>query len=355
MTAANQGYLDPGIWGRKVLVTDDTPTNGTSEVQHIDITGSPTGGTVRASFKGLPFEIAYDDTTTELQTKLRALGYIGSDGVTVTGSAGAWVLTFGGRLAKLNVPTIQIVENLLEGGTDPDIAVTVATPGVTATHRGAPTGARLRDTTHGVEYINTGTIYAPTWTEQTSPSAEMATFESSIPATAITALTYTALTGAGAAANNTLEGGAGRMVVPLRVNLVELTTGDLLTAYTPGFAGKVVSVAYAVATAATTTGKAATVTPKIGSTALSGGVLALTTTNASGKGTVVASTAISGANTFTNSDTLSITASAVTAFAEGAGWLLLGLQNLETIDDFADLAAKLDEVLALLHTTGIMA
>jgi hypothetical protein len=36
---------------------------------------------------------------------------------------------------------------------------------VTATGRGAPTGAGLIDTTNGIQYINTGTALAPTWTK----------------------------------------------------------------------------------------------------------------------------------------------------------------------------------------------
>lgn len=54
---------------------------------------------------------------------------------------------------------------LAGGAPVPSVAVVETTPGVTATGRGANVGAKLIDTTNGVDYINTGTAYAPTWTK----------------------------------------------------------------------------------------------------------------------------------------------------------------------------------------------
>jgi len=349
------GYLNPAAEARKVYAHAGVPSNGTSAVQHVDLSGTPTGGTFKLRYKGqTTAAIAYNATTGAMQTALRALGFIGSDGVTVTGSAGAWVVTFGGRLAKLNVPTLAVADNSLTGGTDPDIAVTVATPGVTATARGAQPGALLRDTTNGTEYINAGTIYAPAWTLQDSPSAEMASFEAAIPASAITALTYAAVTGA-AGANDTLQGNAGRQTVPLFLNLADVAAGDLLTNYTPGFAGRVLAVDFAVHKPVTTASKAASLNLEVGTTNLSGGVVALTSANATHAGALIAGTAVSGSNAFAANDTLSVEASAVTGFSEGSGWLLLTLSNDETLNNFADVAAKIDAILTLLNTTGIMA
>jgi hypothetical protein len=94
---------------------------------------------------------------------------IGTNGVTtaagtVTAGIGTITITFAANLAALAVPTITVVANNLTG-TAPTLAVAETTPGVTATGRGAPTGAGLIDTTNGIQYINTGTALAPTWTK----------------------------------------------------------------------------------------------------------------------------------------------------------------------------------------------
>jgi hypothetical protein len=83
---------------------------------------------------------------------------------TLTDGIGTITLTAGGNLANLAVPTITIASNALTG-TSPTLAVAETTPGVTATMRGARKGAKLIDTTNGIDYINTGTPLDPTWTK----------------------------------------------------------------------------------------------------------------------------------------------------------------------------------------------
>ena len=169
------GYLLPqeGM-GRKVRTNAGVPSAGTTEVQTLTIGGTPDGGTFRLGFKGqytAPIEWTATDATlvAAIDTALGALSTIGGASnitvadTTITNGIGAVSVTFAGSLVKLNVPTITVESNDLTG-TSPTVAVTVATPGVTATHRGAPTGALLIDTTNGVEYYNTGTVYAPIWT-----------------------------------------------------------------------------------------------------------------------------------------------------------------------------------------------
>jgi len=75
---------------------------------------------------------------------------------------------------------------------------------------------------------------------------------------------------------------------------------------------------------ATTADKAATLNAEIETTNLSGGVLALTSANCTPKGAQVAGTEITGNNAFTATQKISIEASSVTAFAEGAIWLMIG-------------------------------
>lgn len=91
---------------------------------------------------------------------------------------------------------------------------------------------------------------------------------------------------------------------------------DVVTTYTPGFAGRIVKLSAIVTTAVTTGSKAATLNLEINTTNLTGGSLVLSGTYA--LGAVVDATAITAANTFTASDSISLEAASITAFAEGA-------------------------------------
>ena len=104
----------------------------------------------------------------------------------------------------------------------------------------------------------------------------------------------------------------------LPVTLAGVTAADVMTTLTPGFNGWVKSVEAIVTTAATTAAKAASFNLEIGTTNLTGGVVALTSANATPLGAIVASTAITAGNSFTATDTLSVEAASVTAFVEGA-------------------------------------
>jgi hypothetical protein len=63
------------------------------KVQTITLVGTPTGGTVRLFSGGNQADVAYNASTGTVQTAIRAWGGIYST-ATVTGSAGAWVVTF---------------------------------------------------------------------------------------------------------------------------------------------------------------------------------------------------------------------------------------------------------------------
>lgn len=113
-------------------------------------------------------------------------------------------------------------------------------------------------------------------------------------------------------------------VIALPITLANVANGDVLTTWTPGFAGKIIRVSFAVTTAVTTPAKAATLNLEIGTTDLTGGTVALTSANCTPLGAVIANAANpSAGNTFTATDTISVEASSVTAFAEGAGVLLI--------------------------------
>lgn len=150
------------------------PGAGTSEVQTLELSGTPTSGTFKLAFDGFTTAAiswtATDNTLiAAIDAALEALPNIGASGVTVadgtlTSGIGTVTITFGGNLAKLAVPLITVADDSLVG-TDAAVAVTETTPGVTADFRGASKGALVSDVTNGVLYINTGTALAPTWTK----------------------------------------------------------------------------------------------------------------------------------------------------------------------------------------------
>lgn len=112
---------------------------------------------------------------------------------------------------------------------------------------------------------------------------------------------------------------AHKSVVPFcfTFDLANIADGDIITTFVPGFNGKISKI-YAVCTKAVTTGsKASTLNAEIGTTNTTGGVLSLTSANLTPIGAVVAATAITAANVFSATDTVSIEASSTTAFVEG--------------------------------------
>lgn len=111
----------------------DSNVAGTSEVQTITITGTPTGGTFTLTYRGQTTAgIAYNATNTTVDTALEGLSTIGTGNVAVTGGPGPgtpYVVTFGGALASQNARPITANAAGLTGGTSPAITVTETTPG----------------------------------------------------------------------------------------------------------------------------------------------------------------------------------------------------------------------------------
>ena len=146
--------------------------------------------------------------------------------------------------------------------------------------------------------------------------------------------------------------GTGIIVVPIYINLVNVTAADILTNYTPGFSFKLVSVAFAPETAPTTAGRGATISPTINGVAptpANAGVLVLTSANSATKGVVFpAGVGITGTNTGTASGTISLTGSALVGggFAQGTGWIYLRIQNLDTVNAISSLIASLNQVIS---------
>ena len=110
----------------------------------------------------------------------------------------------------------------------------------------------------------------------------------------------------------------------LPVNLASVTAdGDVLATFTPGFNGRVKKVEFATTVPVTTAAKRADFNLEIGTTNLTGGVVSVTSAAATPLGAIIAGTAVTGANAFKSTDTISVEAASVTAHAEGAGLLIV--------------------------------
>lgn len=168
MEYANQ-FRGKAREGGGTIRVPGVPSNGTSEVQTLTQTGSPTGGTFKLSFKGRrTATIAYNASAATIVAALEALYVIGAGGVTATGgplNTTPVVITFAGALAKKAVPLLVLAVNSLTGGTSPTVGIVETTPGVDATMRGAPKGTVVVNESTGIAYQNTGTANAPTWSQ----------------------------------------------------------------------------------------------------------------------------------------------------------------------------------------------
>lgn len=150
-----------------------TPNNGTSAVQTLTISGTPSGGTFKLAFDGQVTGnitwVGNDDAglIAAIDAALEALSNIGAGDVTVadgtlTDGIGTVTITFGANLKNLDVPLITVNEDALEGE-GAAVAVAETTPGVTATARIAAAGATLFDSVNGEKYVNNGASLAPVW------------------------------------------------------------------------------------------------------------------------------------------------------------------------------------------------
>jgi predicted RecA/RadA family phage recombinase len=103
----------------------------------------------------------------------------------------------------------------------------------------------------------------------------------------------------------------------------KIADGDVVTTYTPGFAGTIEKWAYVTHDPVTTASKASTLNLEIGTVNLTGGVLALASATMTPIGKVIAASAITAGNTFSATDTISVEAATTTTFVEGTGSLVI--------------------------------
>lgn len=157
----------------------------------------------------------------------------------------------------------------------------------------------------------------------------------------------TALTNnTGGTVSNTLAVGVGIQTLSFHFSAAAFANGDLLTNYVPGYAFKILKFDARCVAPVTTAAKAATLNLEIVSTDVTGGVISLSGLYA--MGAAQAGSAITANNTGAATDSFSIEASAVTTFIEGEFELIIELQNLDTANALASLAAKTNEIITAL-------
>lgn len=106
-----------------------------------------------------------------------------------------------------------------------------------------------------------------------------------------------------------------------------IANGNEITDFIPGHPFEVVSIDFVAVTPITTAAKTATLKPYIGSTVVPGTATALAGTKA--KGVVTQVFLASGTKLYGSAtDKLTLTASSVTAFVEGAGCWVIHIRNL---------------------------
>lgn len=160
----------------------------------------------------------------------------------------------------------------------------------------------------------------------------------------------------GGTANNTLDAHGGFVRIAYLLTLNDVAgVRDIVTDFTPGFTGRVVGLEFVVDTKVTTAAKTLNLNVEIGSTDVTGGVLALTSANTATSGVVITSSAVTGTNTFTATDKISVEASNVSQFSEGDGMLYIVLENTAIRDNIADLGVKMNDLLARLRSAGVIA
>lgn len=156
------------------------------------------------------------------------------------------------------------------------------------------------------------------------------------------------------AAGGTIAAGVGKYWQSFEYNMADITAADMITDWVVGHKFKIFDFEIHVIVPSTTASDAATVSLDIGTTAVTGASIALTSATTSTKGAIVTTSTALASNTGSASDTLTVKGSGVTAFAEGRIRIAIGIQNMDTADAFAVLAAQNAALLSSLETGNVM-
>lgn len=150
------------------------------------------------------------------------------------------------------------------------------------------------------------------------------------------------------AVSSTFAAGVGVSTVVIPIQLASMTAlaADLVTAYTPGYAFKVLALHFATTTIGAGAAASQVLNLEIGSTDLTGGLLTITLAGTDTLGELTTATAITAANTGTAADTISVeVAAGGTIFTAGDGVLLVKLQNMDTANAFASISSKINTLI----------
>lgn len=244
--------MSPVIEGGLEYQNAGAPSDGTSEVQTLTISGSPTGGTFKLTFDGHTTAaitwVGNDDAAliAAIDAALEALPNIGTGGVTVadgtlTNGVGTVTITFGGNLAKLVVPTITVANNSLVDATPATIAVVETTPG--------STGVNEVQTLTIAAGPPTGGTFTLTFDGETTTAIEWSATNNTLLANIDAALEALSNIGAGeiACAATTLTAGVGALTITFSGTLAE-TDVALITVANNSLTGNSGTVAVAETT-----------------------------------------------------------------------------------------------------------
>lgn len=161
----------------------------------------------------------------------------------------------------------------------------------------------------------------------------------------------------GSVSGSTLAATAGISTLSIPIQLAAMTTSaaDLLTAYTPGYKFKILSVDFVTTTLGTGSGASQTINLEIGTTNLTGGVINPTLAGTDTLGELTSGTSVTAANTGSASDTISVeVAASGTVFTAGAGIILIRIQNMDVQDNAAKTAELVNELRASLVAKGLI-
>ncbi len=122
------------------------------------------------------------------------------------------------------------------------------------------------------------------------------------------------------------------LTLPLPL-LAAIANGDVVTEIRPGVSGYVESWEFVTTAAVTTASRTATLNLEIDTTNVTAGTLVLRSALATPIGKAIAGALITGANRLRPESKLSVEASAVTAFAEGSGYLVVYIR-LDAEDEY---------------------
>lgn len=156
----------------------------------------------------------------------------------------------------------------------------------------------------------------------------------------------------GGTASDTIAAGVGIFTLAFPIQLAAMTTSaaDLLTNYVVGFAFKLLSISFSTTTIGVGASASQILNLEIGAVNVTGGTVTLTEAGTDTLGELTAGTAITGANTGTAADTLSIeVAAGGTIFTAGAGVILVRVQNLDSVNAFSSLSDHLNDIIAALQ------